>query len=448
MLKHISTLGFLTLLVIGCADDRGGSVRNAVSAALVSGDSEGLRRAIEDYGDICGAVDLAQEELAYRIGQAALAGNYSEAYVARVREVLRSFRELFGCRDPFTSYADGGSSDGGASDGGDAGASCRSFGDCTSCTYQSGCAWYPAYGCESAVYLNEHMGVTDPNQCFSGGGADGGADSGSDAGVPVVAGDFSCRGTRRLPWSQTRRVVGLRAIDLENSTSIAYADYQVFNGHSGTATCSTSDSSFCHHGVTDGAGGGSVELLSPAFFNTFVRVDSITRLDTLTHLNILSENDYGIALTSVSRSTVDTLFGFAGQTRDQSAGIVHGSLRDCSGNGVANARVRLFSGNTEIAVGAAPFASYFSGSIPSPGRTHTDASGTFVIGNVPLESAESRAITLVLSGRLSADGPEVTLSCENMHAIRNGVTLINPGPARGDYGPPESFCSYRLYQER
>jgi hypothetical protein len=143
---------------------------------------------------------------------------------------------------------------------------------------------------------------------------------------------------------------------------------------------------------------------------------------------------------AVSRLTADLISEAELVTRQPGTTTIAGRIGDCMDENMSNAIVRSFhSDGTEIVEGddvTQAHYRYFDGAEnPDASAMFTGSDGLYVIVNAhPATTGELiRVEAWAYTG--SGTGTPTRIGCEAVHALPDGVSIVNIGPLRSDYAP-------------
>lgn len=290
------------------------------------------------------------------------------------------------------------------------------------------------------------------------GGHDAGPrDAGFDAGPPpgavgygerrdtLIPADFACRGAVAAPPEMGESVTFTAQLeDFQSGTAVEGLTVDVFGADFPTPTCEAG----CAGGVTDATGAVTANDVPGSWFAYRVRAGTGTTggieseyVEVLGYHLVAPPSGGSVVVNGVQQSTLSTLVALLGVSRDPGTASLLGTLSDCGGEPIANARVRVFDASGEIALGtggSGPREFYFASSgLPSSRETSTNVDGLFGATNFPVPSDGIR-LRVELWGSLTAGAPPALLGCEAVEGIADGVTIVDVGPRRSD-GPMD--CS-------
>lgn len=152
---------------------------------------------------------------------------------------------------------------------------------------------------------------------------------------------------------------------------------------------------------------------------------------------VAPEADGDATANAVAQQLQNTIILLLGRTREANTAVVTGTITDCDGNSIVNARVRAFDSAGEIDLTGSgdsdPFEFYFNGAqFPDQARGETNSDGLYGAGNLPVSAGEN--ISIGLYGALEEGDEATLLGCEEVQVIADGITIMNVGASRSD-GP-------------
>jgi hypothetical protein len=259
-----------------------------------------------------------------------------------------------------------------------------------------------------------------------------GADSMIGTSDDVLA-DFSCMGTAMAPTGGADATFTANIADFMTGAAVDMIDVDIFpdnvvtDGCSGTCVRMTSDAMGNLPGTAPAGGWMAYRVAAGGM----APGDPVL---TIGYNRVVPMMGGMIELPAVSNATIGAIPAIYRRTRLPGTAIVSGSITDCAGDEVANARLRVFRGATEVLPGPAMtdfFVGYFNGmSGPSPSRVTTHVDGIYAAANLDPAGGPVR---VELWAPIVVDGAEMRLACEEIRVFANAVTIISVGPARGDY---------------
>lgn len=287
-------------------------------------------------------------------------------------------------------------------------------------------------------------------------------DAGPGPGLPAVtngttsnptaeAANYGCLGTVSAPPPGATISYGVELRGLGSGEPVAAARIWFLPDNRVTTTCTGS----CVEVTTDASGNGTMSGPSGAWlaYRVFPRSGS-TMATTFVGsfgVNTVAPTVAGGVVTaravSVStRNLIPAAFGF---TRVPTTAMAVGAVRDCDGEAVRGAIIRLFqSDGTELvsdrSVNDAPHIQYFDGNGNPDGTTvFTQVDGLYAGANVPPPATGLADVRAEAWGVRSAGGPLELLGCEVVGVTSDGVSLVDIGPMRADYDPMHPCCTAR-----
>jgi hypothetical protein len=258
--------------------------------------------------------------------------------------------------------------------------------------------------------------------------------------VPVAL-DYSCRTTRERPTGGAPVSTRFELRDFREKFEVSGTDVWVFTDNEIGNECTAPS---CQSFTSDTMGNGTVTLPADGWFAYRVLPKSgLSRMTTVFAVfqyNMAAPSTEGRAVqgNSVSGSTIDLIPALLGISRTDGLAIVSGRIRDCAGNYVQNAIIRVFDpdGN-EIEQGELndePHFHFFNGdamnNLPDQTQTQSNADGLFVLVQIPV--VDDRPYRVEAWGNL--DGELTQLGCESARIFSDSVTIVNMDPVRAD-GP-------------
>jgi hypothetical protein len=284
-----------------------------------------------------------------------------------------------------------------------------------------------------------------------GGGTDSGMTTGTDAGPPSAPAvlkedgspaNFSCIGSATAPAGTGDATITLHAADFLSDADVGGVTVHFFpdNMPNSEDTCEGT----CIEVMTDDVGDAMVtgnaggwyayRILAMPSMPEPMSSDPVRTVQ----YNEVTPNEGGSAtLNSVSQQAIGLIPSFLGRTRLPGTAVFSGTIEDCDGDAVQNARFRLYQGSTEIMHGTAdtdPIFGHFtdtSSPLPNPLEIlpRSTPNGLYAAANVPTGS-----VRVEIWGATEEGGTEQILGCEEVQAFGDTVTIINVGGLRMD-GP-------------
>lgn len=292
------------------------------------------------------------------------------------------------------------------------------------------------------------------------GGSNSRPDGGSDAGAPPVPEldplaayaettdeyeprtlDYACLGERSQPAAGAPVSTTFQLRDFQNDFAVDQTEVWLFSNNEIADECVAPA---CQAVTTDVMGDATVSLPSEGWIAYRVLPKmGLSRMSTVFAVfqyNFPVPATAGGAITgnSVSGSTIDLIPATLGVSRTDGLALIAGRVRDCAGNSVENAIIRVYDpSGAPVLEGDAnddPHFHYFNGSVernlPSLDQLHTSPDGLYVLIQIPVR-AEGR-YRIEAWGNL--DGEPTIIGCEAARIFPDAVTIVNLNPRRSD-GP-------------
>lgn len=248
--------------------------------------------------------------------------------------------------------------------------------------------------------------------------------------------DFSCLGMRSAPAAGAVRNFDMVVEDFQTGDPVPEVTVQFFPDNQIADDCSGD----CVEAMTDEMG--VVPGIGPAGGWFAYRV--LAKMGPTPPSTVVGAVQYneptpaegergsGNSVSEATLRLIPTVFGFR---RAAGTALIAGTARDCTGEPIRGALVRMFlSDGTEILEGTRmsdPHHEYFDGDeFPSPDQIHTNVDGLYASANIPVSGAGS--IRMETWGVLEAGAAPVLLACEEGRTFADTVTIMNLEPLRED----------------
>jgi len=276
----------------------------------------------------------------------------------------------------------------------------------------------------------------------------------ADAGDATVGAAVTVRvGSTAMPLPAQTSCVGVRAMPTPGAgvlanvevEAIALAAFpvpmvpiQLFPGELIRASCDAD----CVAATTNASGLASVTLPSRGWFGYRLPAAGTGAMATVPVLGqffqFASTAGARVPVTAMS-ATVASLFSSSlNRDLDATTSLVSGAFRDCDGQPVAYALIRMFRGSTEICPGGCAPADTTMPRITGlsdaaiPSRS-TDGLTRFLGRFAAVVPATGGPLRIEAWGATTDGGPAQLLGCEEVRVEPSSVTITTVGPLRGDY---------------
>ncbi len=170
-----------------------------------------------------------------------------------------------------------------------------------------------------------------------------------------------------------------------------------------------------------------------------------TMVETLA-VHVAAPSTPGIVLQAraVSLATLNLVPAAFGVKRVAGSPLLLGEVRDCRGEPIRGATVRLFAASgSEVIPGEtleSPRIQYFDGMTnPDEAASHTAEDGLYAGFNLEAPGIGGGSLRAEAWGVLTRGGPLTRIGCEQIELIADGASLLTLGPTRTDY-PVDHPC--------
>jgi hypothetical protein len=297
--------------------------------------------------------------------------------------------------------------------------------------------------------------------CNSGGGGGtdaggGGGDTGGgggDAGgemlptLPMSSAPLTCAGMRTAPTGGSAVTVNM---DLQSfgqngdhaaNVTVCLCGSNVFSMEALAAMAGGSCGMGCELRTTDMTGHASFTTAQAGgwyAYRVFAKTGptmATTFLDSIQVNEDTPMSGGNVTANAVSALTANTISAAELITRAPGTVTMAGRVRDCMGNDLPNAIVRVFHANgTPILEGmdiGDPHYRYFDGmENPDANAMYTGADGLWLAANV---TPNSPAELIRVEAYANTGSGTQRIGCEAVQAFADGVSIVNIGPLRSDY---------------
>jgi hypothetical protein len=253
--------------------------------------------------------------------------------------------------------------------------------------------------------------------------------------------DYACLGTLTQPTGGAAVSTTFQLRDFQNDFAVDQTEVWLFSDNEIADSC---DPPNCQSVTTNVMGDATVSLPSDGWVAYRVLpkmgLSRMTTVFAVFQYNFPIPSEAGGAVTgnSVSGSTIDLIPATLGISRTEGLALIAGRVRDCAGNSVENAILRVYDPTgAPLLEGEAnddPHFHYFSGEVernlPNLAQLHTSPDGLYVLIQIPVTNDGRYRIEAW--GNL--DGEPTLISCEAARIFPDAVTIVNLNPTRAD-GP-------------
>jgi hypothetical protein len=247
--------------------------------------------------------------------------------------------------------------------------------------------------------------------------------------------DYTCLGTATAPMGAADVTASLHAVEYLSDADVASQVVEIWGTNVIGTTCAAPD---CMMVTTDAMG--TVDFSAPAGAWYAYRLPASAGTAQVLAYNRPFPTAGGSEeqVTAFSMGTISTVSALLRRMFSATAGAASGTVQDCMGRGVMNARIRLFVGGTEV-VGGMPSETTtaritgLEGTAPTSSGL-TGSGGTFVGAN-----AQPGNYRVEVYGTMTEGGDAELIGCEQGMLVGGGITVFTVGPLRADY-PAGSEC--------
>ncbi len=281
------------------------------------------------------------------------------------------------------------------------------------------------------------------------GGVTDAGDAAVAAAVPVRVGSMamplpaqtSCVGARAMPTAGAGvlATVEVEALAL-SAFPVPMIPIQLFPGELIRASCDAD----CVSATTNASGLAAVTLPSGGWFGYRLPAAGAGAMATVPVLGqffqFASTAGARVPVTAMSTTVASLFASQLNRELDATTSLVSGAFRDCDGQPVAYALIRMFRGSTEICPGGCAPADTTMPRITGlsdaaiPSRS-TDGLTRFLGRFAAVVPATGGPLRIEAWGATTDGGPAELLGCEEVRVEPSTATITSIGPRRGDYRP-------------